>query len=66
MEVDRELACGFFEAVCLSGMILEICGSKVTIVADNNRVRPEKSEVMELICDNSLARELMGWEPKYS
>jgi nucleoside-diphosphate-sugar epimerase len=50
----------------LARMILGICSSKATIKADNNRVLPENSEVMELICDNSLARELLGREPKYS
>lgn len=50
----------------LSRMILEICESKAVIETDAERIRPEKSEVMELICDNSLARELIGWEPKYS
>ena len=33
------------------------------IYCENNRVRPEKSEVLTLLCDNSLARELMGWQP---
>ncbi len=35
------------------------------IYCENNRVRPEKSEVLTLLCDNSLARELMGWQPGY-
>jgi NAD dependent epimerase/dehydratase len=67
--VGKIINCGRGEGVTigeLARMILEICESKATIVTDNERVRPEKSEVMELICDNSLARELMGWEPKYS
>lgn len=50
----------------LARMILEICESKAVIETDAERIRPKKSEVMELICDNSLARELIGWEPKYS
>jgi NAD dependent epimerase/dehydratase len=33
------------------------------IVTDPNRVRPRSSEVMELICDNSMARNLLGWKP---
>jgi NAD dependent epimerase/dehydratase len=36
------------------------------ISCDENRIRPEKSEVMELICDNSKAKKLLGWEPKHS
>ena len=30
------------------------------------RKRPEKSEVMRLIADNSRAKELIGWEPHYT
>jgi NAD dependent epimerase/dehydratase len=67
--VGKTINCGRGEGVSigeLAQMILEICGSKATIETDSERVRPEKSEVMELICNNTLARELMGWEPKYS
>ena len=31
--------------------------------AGRNRVRPARSEVMELVCDNSKAHTLLGWEP---
>jgi len=37
-----------------------------TIHTDEERVRPEKSEVMELICDNSKAHRMIGWSPAYS
>jgi len=30
------------------------------------RNRPEKSEVERLLCDNSKAKKLLGWEPKIS
>ncbi len=50
----------------LAQLILDICGSKATIEVEKNRLRPEKSEVMELICDNSRARALLGWQPEYS
>jgi NAD dependent epimerase/dehydratase len=50
----------------LAQFILDIIGSKVSIEFDNQRLRPEKSEVMELVCDNTKAREVLGWEPKYS
>ena len=67
--VGKTINCGCGAGVSigeLARMILEICESKATIETDTERVRPENSEVMELICDNTLARELMGWEPKYS
>ena len=34
------------------------------IVEDGSRLRPEKSEVMRLISDNRLAKELLGWQPE--
>ena len=35
------------------------------IVQEPDRFRPVKSEVMRLICDNSLAKKITGWQPKY-
>lgn len=47
-------------------MILRLAGrEQLPIVQDPARVRPEKSEVMRLISDNSLTRELTGWQPRY-
>jgi len=37
-----------------------------TIVCEEKRIRPENSEVMELLCDNRMAAELAGWKPQYS
>lgn len=34
-------------------------------ILEQDRVRPEKSEVMALICDNSRAKNLLGWTPQY-
>jgi NAD dependent epimerase/dehydratase len=33
---------------------------------DSQRMRPDKSEVFELVCDSSRARQLIGWQPRYS
>ena len=41
-----------------------IAGRRVPIVADSARVRPEHSEVLALICDNSQAQALTGWTPQ--
>lgn len=47
--------------------ILRIIGKEdIRVVEDMDRVRPDKSEVMELICDNSKAKQLLGWSPQYS
>jgi dTDP-glucose 4,6-dehydratase len=38
----------------------------VTIATDDQRLRPEKSEVMRLLSDNGQARRALGWQPSYS
>lgn len=50
----------------LAEMIMEVCGSEKALVASDERKRPEKSEVMKLICDNRKASGLIGWRPKHS
>ncbi len=46
----------------LAKLVLEICRSAAQIVTDEPRIRPVKSEVFELICDNcAIAR--LGWRP---
>lgn len=46
-------------------MIAEVMGANITITTDEERMRPEKSEVNRLWADNQKAKELLGWEPKY-
>lgn len=36
------------------------------ILSEEGRLRPAKSEVMALICDNTRARAFLGWEPGYT
>ncbi len=50
----------------LAELIFLILGKSCEIVTDNDRIRPEKSEVMELISDNSTARQVLGWSPQVS
>ncbi len=38
----------------------------IEIVTENERLRPEKSEVGRLWCDNTRARRLLGWSPAVS
>ena len=47
-------------------MLKELTQSKTEIVIEEERKRPEKSEVFRLNCDNSLIQELTGFEPSYS
>lgn len=46
-------------------MIKELMGSDVEFLTDEQRLRPGKSEVFRLWCDNSKIRELTGFEPAY-
>jgi NAD dependent epimerase/dehydratase len=45
-------------------LIKELMHSDVTLVTDEKRKRPEKSEVFRLWCDNKKIKELIGYEPK--
>lgn len=50
----------------LAQLILSMMGKKAEISRDDVRVRPKKSEVERLICDNAKGRELLGWKPEMS
>jgi NAD dependent epimerase/dehydratase len=50
----------------LAEKIIQKTGREVEIVVDSDRLRPQASEVMRLISDNSLARKSLGWEPQTS
>lgn len=45
--------------------IIEIIGNDVKIICDEDRIRPEKSEVNRLWADNTKIKNLTGWAPKY-
>jgi len=47
-------------------MIARLIGSEIRIESDQQRLRPEKSEVERLLADPSLAFKLLGWVPKIS
>lgn len=46
--------------------IIDIIGKDVKIICDEDRIRPEKSEVNRLWADNTKIKELTDWTPKYS
>ncbi len=46
--------------------IAEVMGVKIDILNDEQRLRPEKSEVERLWAANDKARELFGWQPQYN
>jgi len=46
-------------------IVSRILDKELEIIEDKARIRPEKSEVMELLCDNTKAKDLLGWTPQY-
>lgn len=50
----------------LAQKIVDLLGRQVEIVQDEQRVRPDKSEVERLLCNANKAKALTGWEPKYT
>ena len=47
-------------------MVHKVAGTSKKVIAENQRIRPEKSEVMKLVCDYSKAESLFGWKPEFS
>ncbi|MFD0590670.1 NAD-dependent 4,6-dehydratase LegB [Paenibacillus sp. GCM10027627] len=47
-------------------LISEVMGKEIEIVSDEDRLRPALSEVERLWADNSKAKDLLGWEPKFA
>ena len=46
-------------------LIKELMQSEVIFVTDEQRIRPEKSEVFRLWCDNTKIEKLTGFKPKF-
>jgi len=46
--------------------IITLLGKEIEIYEDEKRVRPEKSEVNRLLCNNKLALDILNWEAKFS
>lgn len=50
----------------LLNKIKELMSSNVEFITDKSRLRPEKSEVFRLWCDNGKINKLTGYKPDYS
>jgi NAD dependent epimerase/dehydratase len=48
-----------------AALISEVMNANVEIVTDEQRLRPEASEVNRLFGDNTRLRQLTGWQPAY-
>ena len=46
--------------------ISSILNKKINIITDQERVRPDKSEVTRLVCDNSKIKKFTDWDPEYN
>jgi NAD dependent epimerase/dehydratase len=44
--------------------LLHLMGVRKPIVQDSQRLRPELSEVMKLVSDNTRAKDMLNWAPK--
>ena len=49
-----------------ASLIAELMGKEIELSVDNDRLRPQKSEVERLWASNSKAKQLLGWEPKHA
>jgi len=47
-------------------IIINLMGKEIEIEIEDRRIRPEKSEVMELLADTRLAQKLLDWKPRYT
>jgi nucleoside-diphosphate-sugar epimerase len=57
----KEISIGY-----LANTILDLLGKDIPIRTEDQRVRPSGSEVERLCADNSLSKQLLGWEPRYT
>lgn len=60
---------GMAEEISVEGLvnlIAKIMGVSISIKTDDERVRPEKSEVERLLCNNRKLLEYTSWVPGYS
>lgn len=67
--VGRVVNVGRGEDVTIGTLVERIgarLGVPIRVETDPQRVRPAASEVGRLLADTALARELMGWQPRYS
>jgi UDP-glucose 4-epimerase len=55
-----------FSVIDMIGTVSRVLGKELVPVEDAERIRPEESEVLNLLCDNAKAKSLLGWAPRYS
>jgi len=50
----------------LAKKIMKLIGKDIPIITEEVRKRPSKSEVRRLLADNTKAKEILNWQPRYS
>jgi dTDP-glucose 4,6-dehydratase len=64
--VGKTINLGFSQEISineLAKLIARLIGRPVTFYSEEQRIRPEMSEVERLVADNKLALTLLGWTP---
>ncbi|MFC2094593.1 NAD-dependent 4,6-dehydratase LegB [Bacteroidota bacterium] len=60
---------GMHEEISIGNLVNQISkliGNKITILSQSERIRPEKSEVERLFCENKKILEHTNWKPEYN
>jgi len=50
----------------LAKMIMKLMNAEAEILTDEERIRPEKSEVERLVANTEKAEKLTGWRARYT
>lgn len=50
----------------LAILVAELMDAKIKIISEQQRIRPDKSEVKRLLCNNTKIINNTNWKPKYS
>lgn len=50
----------------LANLVIQKVGRPVKLEVESQRLRPQQSEVLRLLSNNSLAKEVLGWQPLVS
>jgi len=67
--LGKVVNCGSGRGVSIKEMVQmveNLIHGPLEIQQEDERLRPERSEVFTLICDNTLAKKLMDWQPEIS
>lgn len=67
--IGREVNLGTGSDISIGALVEKIgalAGRRIEVATEEERKRPDTSEVQRLLSSNELARELTGWEPRVS